>query len=296
MIAIMGASGKTGGWAAEALIKKGEKIRVIGRSAEHLQHLTERGAEPIVGDQEDPEFLTQAFKNADCVYAMIPPKLDAPDERQHYNKLGKAIVEAVKRSGVKKLVFLSSLGAERDTGTGPILGLHDVEKSLDQLKDVDIVFLRAGFFFENTLMGIERIKNERVYSYAADPDIPIPMVATRDIGNKAAELLQKRSFKGHIVEELFGDRLTLREVTSTLAKKLDIPNLRYEQLSGEKAIQHMVGMGMSQNIAKAFLEMSEAFNKGWIKPTTTNPEKPNAPTKYSKFVDEVYSPAYQKAA
>ena len=47
MITVMGASGNTGKVVAEKLLSAGEKIRVIGRHAERLKPLRERGAETI---------------------------------------------------------------------------------------------------------------------------------------------------------------------------------------------------------------------------------------------------------
>ena len=49
MIAIIGATGNTGKAAAESLLAAGEKVRVIGRTAEKLQPFVAKGAEPFVG-------------------------------------------------------------------------------------------------------------------------------------------------------------------------------------------------------------------------------------------------------
>ncbi len=296
MIVVTGASGNTGSSTAEALLKKGEKIRIIGRSAEHLQHLTERGAEALVGDVGDPEFLTRALTGADAAYILIPPKMDTEDVRAHYNKIGRVIVDSVKRSGLRKLVFLSSLGAEHDSGTGPVVGLHDVEKLLGELKDVDIVFLRAGYFFENTLMNLEQVKNRSVYAYPLEPDAPILMVSAKDIGQKAAELLLKRNFKDHTVVDLFGHRITLQEVSRIIGKKLDIPNVTYIHAPDRETLDGMMAMGLSRNMAESLVELAHGISKGRITTTLLDPSKPNAPTRFEKFIDEALKPTYKKAA
>ena len=64
MITIMGASGKTGGFAAHALLKQGQKVRVIARSEDHLKTLVDKGAEPAVGDAADAGFLAGAFRES----------------------------------------------------------------------------------------------------------------------------------------------------------------------------------------------------------------------------------------
>jgi uncharacterized protein YbjT (DUF2867 family) len=287
MITITGASGKTGSAVAESLLKKGESIRVIGRVSDHLTPLQEKGAIPLVGNQADVDFMTRAFSKADAAYVLIPPKMDTDDIRGYYRIMGNVLVEAIKKSGLKKMVFLSSLGAEQEKGTGPVLGLHDVERMLDTLAGVDIVFLRPGYFFENTLSTLELIKSKQINGGSADPDAPVLMVATKDIGHFAAELLAKRKFKGHSVEELFGERTTFRKVTAAIGKKLAIPNLTYMQFGDKEAIEAMTSMGLSGNIAASFVELSHAISRGLVSTTKLNPKKPNAPTKYSSFIDEV---------
>jgi uncharacterized protein YbjT (DUF2867 family) len=296
MITITGASGKTGSAVAEALLKKGEKIRVIGRSLDHLVHFREKGAVPFVGNQADVDFLTNAFTGADAAYLLVPPKMDAEDVRAYYHTMGAVAIEAIKRSGLKKLVFLSSLGAEQETGTGPVLGLHDVEKALDALTGVDIIFLRPGYFYENTLMGVELIKRKHINGGSAGADTPVCMVAARDIGRKAAEILAKRKFTGHTVEELFGEQTTFGKITEAIGKKLAIPHLTYVQFGDKESIENMTSMGVSKNMAEAFVELAHGLDDGKITVRNIDPKKPNAPTKYHTFIDEVLYPTYQKAA
>ena len=70
MIVITGATGKTGSAVAEALIAKGQKVRVMGRDAAKLKGFTAKGAEAAVGDLGDRAFLTKAFNGSEAVYAL----------------------------------------------------------------------------------------------------------------------------------------------------------------------------------------------------------------------------------
>jgi uncharacterized protein YbjT (DUF2867 family) len=297
MVTILGASGKTGMRTAEVLIGKGERVRCVGRSLEHLERLIARGAEAYIGDQSDERFLASAFnKGTDAAYVLIPPKMDTDDVRSYYNLMGAAIVRAIKVSGLKKVVFLSSLGAERDTDTGPVIGLHDVEKKLDALSDVDIVFLRAGYFYENTLMNVGLIKSKKIIANTMDPDAPILMVSTKDIGDKAAELLLERDFHGHSVVELFGQRMSYKMIAEIIGDKIGVPDLPFVETSDRDAIESMTAMGMSRNMAESFVELARGISTGAVTTTKLDPAKPNAPTKYCDFVDEVFYPMYRKAA
>jgi uncharacterized protein YbjT (DUF2867 family) len=295
MIAITGASGKTGFYAAELLLKNGHQVRAIGRSAEHLRPLTHKGAESFIGDQSDAQFLTRAFTGAHSAYVLIPPKMDAEDVRGYYDAMGAAVVGAIRKSGLRKVVFLSSLGADRSSGTGPVVGLHDVERLLGGIKEVDIVFLRAGYFYENTLMNIGLIKSKKINGGPTKADAPILMVAAKDISAKVAELLANPVFTGHSIEELFGQRITYREVTESIGNKIGIPDLPYVQIPDKDAIEAMTGMGLSKRMAESFVELAHGLNEGHIGLTELSPEKPNAPTSFNQFVEEVFGPAYEKA-
>ena len=115
MYVIMGATGNIGSKLAHILLDRGETIRVIGRSVQRLAPFTERGAEAAAGDAADSAFLARTFKGADAVFALIPPNYAAPDFRAFYNKIGESIAGAIESSGVKHVVFLSSIGYVRNT-------------------------------------------------------------------------------------------------------------------------------------------------------------------------------------
>jgi uncharacterized protein YbjT (DUF2867 family) len=167
---------------------------------------------------------------------------------------------------------------------------------LGKLTKTDIVFLRPGYFYENTLMNIGMIRDKKLIANSMDAEAPILMVAAKDIGDKAAELLSKREFTGHTVVELFGERTTYREVTKIIGDKLGIPNLPFIHASEREAIAGMTSMGLSKSIAESFVELAHAISRGAITTTVLDSANPNAPTAYSAFVDEVLYPMYKMAA
>src|ERR1035437_368323 len=137
MYAITGATGNIGSQAADILLAKGVKVRVIGRNAARLQRFVEKGAEAAVGDLKDSAFVTGAFTGASAVFAMIPPEFTARDFRVYQNEIGTNIANGIKNSGVRYVISLSSQGAELPVGTGPIKGLHDQEERLNRLEGVN---------------------------------------------------------------------------------------------------------------------------------------------------------------
>jgi uncharacterized protein YbjT (DUF2867 family) len=293
MITITGATGKTGSVVAQKLLERGESVRVIGRSAERLESLHGKGAQIAVGDQGDEEFLIKALDGADAFYLLIPPKFDAEDFRVYYNALGDAAVAAIRKSGVKKVVFLSSLGADKPAGTGPVVGLHDVEQKLSKLADVDVVFLRPGYFMENLLGNIELIKSKGINGGPMRGDVPITLTATADIGAKAAELLRDRSFVGHSVVEITGDRLTNEEISHTIGAAVGIEHLPYIQFSDADALAAFTAMGLSDSMARSFIELMHGIEKELVGTLKTEPGTLTAPTRFAEFADNVFKPAFE---
>ena len=172
MIAVMGASGNTGGRISEQLLHQGEKIRALGRSAARLAGLERKGAELRTGDAADGTFLTGAFRDADAVYTLLPPDPQSPDLRKKWDQEGEAIVKAIRDSGVRFVVFLSSIGADLPEGTGPIAGLHAQEERLRQLRDVNVLILRPASFFENFYATLSLIKQQGINGGAVGAGSP----------------------------------------------------------------------------------------------------------------------------
>jgi uncharacterized protein YbjT (DUF2867 family) len=220
--------------------------------------------------------------------------MDVVDVRKYYNHMGDVAAEAIKQSGVRKIVFLSSLGAELDAGTGPVIGLHDVEARLETLVHTDIAILRPGYFMENFLMNASLIKNQNINGNTAPADALVSLIASRDIAQKAAELLVSLSFSGHTIVELFGDRMSYKELTRILGEALGKPDLPYVQFPEEEAIKSMTSMGLSTDMAEGFVELAAAIGKGMIHPTHINPFKPNTATTFKKFAEKVFEPVFQK--
>jgi len=169
---------------------------------------------------------------------------------------------------VKCAVNLSSIGAEVPSGTGPIAGLYRQEQRLNKLSDVHIVHLRPSSFMENQFWSIPVIKGNGINGSATPGNIPLPTVATKDIGEKAAELLDRLEFKGHQVLDFTGPKeYTLSEVTSALGKAIGKPDLAYVQFPLEDVKKGMLGSGMKPGTVDLMIEMYKAGNEGKLHPT-----------------------------
>ncbi len=297
MYVITGATGNTGKVAAETLLAKGEKVRVIGRSAEKLQAFVAKGAEAFVADVTDEAALTKAFAGATAVYAMNPPNKKAEDVRSNQLAVGRALVGAIGKAGVKHVVFLSSVGAQNAEGCGPVSGLHAVEKLLNAIDGANVLSLRPAYFMENFLMLIGMIRNMGMMGGVIKADVPLPVIATRDIGPVAAEALLKRDWTGNVTRELLGQRdITMAEAAKVLGAAIGKPGLSYSAFPGFMAKPALTQMGLSKSVASGLVEMSEAINDRRMAPLEKRSAANTTPTAIEWFAENVFAPAFHGRA
>src|SRR5579871_5469079 len=297
MYVVLGASGNTGHVVATNLLAAGQKVRVVGRNAAHLQSLTAKGAETFIADLTDAGTLAKAFHQADGAYVMIPPNLSSPDPIGYSGRVSDAIAAAVKNAGTKNVVALSSIGAELSAGTGPVVGLHNLEQKLNQITSANVLSLRAAYFMENTLPQANAIRQMGSVATPLRPDLKIPMIATRDIGAVAADVLLHPTIHGKQTRELLGQRdLSYSEVAASIGKAIDKADLKYVQVPDEQFKGVLVQMGMSEPMANLLVEMTQALNSGKMHSLEPRTPQNTTPTNYENFVSEVFVPAYQQQA
>jgi uncharacterized protein YbjT (DUF2867 family) len=294
MYVVIGATGNTGSVVANRLLDQGKKVRVVGRSAERLQPFVARGTEAFVADISDQAAMTRAFTGADAVYAMIPPDMTSQDFRSEQHRVSDAIAGALEHSGVKHVVSLSSVGADKESGTGPVVGLREFENRLNRITGLNVVHLRAGYFMQNTLGQAAAIHAMGKTAGPLRGDLKLPMIAARDIGDAAAELLLALDFNGKQTRELLGQRdLSMDEATAIIGEAIGQADLKYLQLPPEQMLPAFVQMGMSSNIAGLIMEMAAALNSGHMRALEPRSSRNTTPTTFETFVKEEFVPLYR---
>jgi uncharacterized protein YbjT (DUF2867 family) len=293
MIVITGATGNTGQPAAESLLDKGEKIRVVGRDARKLEPFVARGAEAVAADVQDTEAMARAFQGADAAYLVIPQAMHIDPFRAYQERVSDAYAKAVATARVPCVVTLSSIGAQHAAGTGPIVGLHNMEHKLNDIPGLNVLHLRAGYFMENSLASIAAIKSMGFVPGAAPGDALVPMIATKDIGHYAADRLRARDFSGSSTQELLGQRdVSMKELAGVIGKAIDKPHLHYMHVPMMVLEPALVKMGLPKSSAALIIEMWKAGNDGLVKAEEARTLKNTTPTTIEEFVQEVFAPAY----
>src|SRR5579864_7884358 len=167
MYVVLGSSGNTGSIIADFLLSKGQKVRVVGRDPGRLQSFVRKGAEAYLADLSNAATLTKAFSGARAAYLLLPPL----NSREEHEQQSEAIAAAVKNSGLRYAVHLSSYGAHIPKGTGPVTGLHSSEQKLNGISDLNVLHLRPGYFMENNLAAIAMIHGMGMFGHALRPDL-----------------------------------------------------------------------------------------------------------------------------
>ena len=296
-ITVLGATGHIGTALVHLLLQQGHQVTAVARPSARLDALQQAGATTKAGDAHDVAFLTEALRGADVAFLMIPPNVTAPDVLGHMRQVGEATAHAVRASGLKQAVNLSSIGADQTNGTGPVVGLHLQESRLNAIDELTVVHLRPAYFMENLLANIGMVQHMGIMGSAMRPDVQFPMVATKDIAAKAAELLGGAPLKNSTVYYLLGPRsYSMREATAAIAKAIGRPELSYVQFSYDDAKKGMVQAGLSENMAALYDEMTHHMNAEKAMVTEPHTAVNTTPTTLEEFAQTVFAPAFRAGA
>jgi uncharacterized protein YbjT (DUF2867 family) len=297
MYVITGATGNTGKVIAEKLLAAGQKVRVIGRSVEKLQPLVAQGAEAFTGSVDDAAAMTSAFTGARAVYAMIPPNMKSADYRAEQDRISDALAAAIQNAGVAHVVTLSSFGADKPAKTGPVVGIYNLEQKLNGIAALNVLHLRAGYFMENLMAQLGVIRSMGMMAGPLKGDLPVPMIATRDIGEYAGDALAALQFSGKQTRELLGARnVTMREAATAVGTAIGRPGLSYTHAPAMMLKPAMVAMGIAANVVDLLLEMSEALNTGHMVALEPRSPENTTPRTIEWFAANVFAPAFQSKA
>jgi len=290
MYVILGASGNTGSIIANSLLSAGKKVRVVGRDSGRLQRFVDKGAEALTADLRDAAALTKAFSGARAAYLMLPPA----KSREEQERDSDGIAKAVEESGLRYAVHLSSYGAQVAEGAGPVSGLHSSEQKLNAIEGLNVLHLRAAYFMENNLAAIGMIHGMGIFGGALLPDLKIPMAATRDVGDYAAQRLLHLDFSGKQTRELLGERdLSMTEAAAVIARGIGKPDLRYEQFPYDQVQQALTQLGVPPKGAAMYIELYKAINAGVLVPLEPRSPENTTPTSFEQFVQYVFAVAYR---
>ncbi len=260
-IIITGSLGNVGRPLTQQLAAAGQDITVISSSASKKANIEELGANAAIGSMTDLDFLVETFEGADAVFLMTPPNMGGINIVEKTVSVAKNYAEAVKRTGVKKIVMLSSIGVESAVDNGPIKGLHLIEKLYNDLENTEVTFLRAGYFYANFFNDIALIKNAGIIGANFPETTLLPVVHHFDIAKAAAEELVVSS-PGKKVRYIVSDVRNGADFARILGSAIGMPALPWVQFQDEESLNGMLQAGLPQEVAELYTEMGLGIRKG----------------------------------
>jgi len=285
---VLGSLGNISKPLAEKLVAAGHSVTIISSKAEKAAQIEALGAKAAIGSVDDVSFLANIFAGADAVYSMVPPNFGVGNWKKYIGGIGENIAAAVKVSGVKNVVNLSSVGAHMPDGCGPVSGLYFAEKALNGLDGVNVKNLRAGFFYLNFLGNISMIKNMGIIGGNYGEGTKLPLVHPEDIADAAAEEMLKLSFKGKNIRYVVSDEKTTNEVAAILGKAIGKPELPWINFKDEDTLAGMLQAGLPEEIAKNYAEMGAAMRNGEMAAEYNS----NPPRSFGKTKLEAFAPVF----
>lgn len=260
MYAVAGVTGKTGQVVANTLLAQGLKVRVIVRTADKGEVWKKKGAEVAVADLKDAKALTAALTGTRGAYLLIPPNFAATDIHANGAAHVEALRAAIPASGVKHVVFLSSIAAQQPSGTGPILIVRAAEKALGSL-GTPITFLRPGYFMENLLANLHPMKEQGVLPSLNNPTAPFPMVHTADIGAHAAWLLRQGAAAPRVVELAGPAERSMADAAKLFGAAMK-KSINPVFVPAEARVPALTQAGLNPAWAAAYAEMGTCMDQG----------------------------------
>lgn len=251
---------------AKELIQKGHSVTVISSNPAKQKDIEALGAIAAIGSLEDVDFITTTFTGADAVYCMVPPNnyFDHNfDLLAYYQRLGHNYARAIERSGVKRVVNLSTIGAHLDKNSGILLGAHDLAIILDGLSpEVAITHMRPVAFYYNLYGFVDRIKREGIIA-ANYGGSKVPWVSPVDIAASITEEITT-PFTGRKIRYVASEELTGSEVASILGAAIGQPDMKWVVIPNEQMLNGLVTIGMNPKIAAGLVEMYSSLESGLL--------------------------------
>lgn len=262
MFVVAGVTGNTGSVVANKLLDAGKAVRVIARDPKKAEALRARGAEVVSADLEDAQALTRALAGAEGAYLLSPPGATSRSFLAARRRLVDAAVQAVVAARVPHTVFLSSIGAQHEHGTGIIESLYYAEKAL-AATGLPVTFVRAGYFVENWASVLPVVKQDGVLPTFITGELALPQVSTRDIGLVAAQALLDGPAGVRAIELGGPVDASAADVARVLSRLLDRP-VTVAQAPLAAAVPTFTSFGVSEDVAALFRDMYEGINNGTV--------------------------------
>jgi NAD(P)H dehydrogenase (quinone) len=306
-IIVTGSLGNISQPLTEILVKQGHTVTVVSSDSKKQTVVKALGAYAAIGSIADVNFLTNTFKGADAVYAMIPLSFTEPDLGAYMHRMAQNYAEALKETGIKRIVVMSGWAADLVKG-------ENVEHLFDDL-NASITIMRPGSFYTNFYQSMDLIKGKGFigkfltlrYSglwalltgktgllmgnYGGDDRIVF--VSPKDIADAVAEELLLQP-KEKAIRYVGSEEMTCNEAAKIIGSAVGKPWLRWVLLSDKEMLQGLKMAKLPEKLAETLVEMQAAMHSGKTLENFHQNKPKMGKVKLSDFAKEFAAVYHQK--
>lgn len=185
---ILGGTGHVGSALAETLLERGEAVTVVSHSSSAQPAWERKGAKFAVVDVHDVDALHRVLKRGRRLFLLNPPADPATDTDAVEKASLRAILAALDGSGLEKIVAESTYGAQDRERSGDLGILYDMEQAL-RAQPIAFSVIRAAYYMSNWDASLRSAREHGKVLSFYPADFALPMVAPRDLGRVAADLI-----------------------------------------------------------------------------------------------------------
>lgn len=287
-ILITGMTGNVGSEVAHLLYNKGIPFVAGVRNIKKAKQKFGSQYEYAEFDFLHPFTFNKAFENITTLFLVRPPALG------DFNQIKPAIDFAVE-TGVKRIVFLSLMGIERN----PIPPHYKIEKYIRSL-NIPYTFLRPGFFMQNLNQAHCQDIKERSDIFIPAGHAKVSFIDARDIGEIAAKTLTEPGHENKSYTLTGKEALSYAQVaeifSSVLKRKVIYSNpspLRFRKV--------MIDRGINKKYVNVMLGLYLTTRMGMAKAVTSDTEvllgrSPRTVTNYVRDYSQHWEEQITKSA
>lgn len=295
-IVVTGALGNISEPLTKRLVQQGNEVTIVSRNLQNKGAIEALGAKAAIGSVLDVAFLTETFSGADAVYLMVPavnffdPQSDVFD---FYHKTATTYKEAILKSGVTKVVHLSSMGAHLETGAG-LLGCHHIAENILRTlpESVSVTSVRSPSFFSNLFGFIPTIKSQQALFSNYSAEVMEPWAAPVDIAAEITKVLTD-SASGKTARYIVSEILSGNTLVQAIGSAIGNPELKWGQITDEQLAASLSQNGMPQKTVNLFLEMNKGRENGSIYSDYYQHQSELGKTKLKDFLITDFMKVYQ---
>lgn len=261
-ILLTGATGTIGSEVARQLSSAGIPFRALVRNTAKADALKGNGNEIVEGDYEDKTSIEKALAGIETAF-MLPP-LGAPSVPQQGD-----FIEIAKKSGVKRIVKLSAMGADvKDKHPSRLIRWHYEAEEILKASGMPYTNVEPNSFMQNAFPFAPTIKEQGMI-FAPGGDAKVSHVDVRDIASVIVAALTQPGHEGKTYVLTGPEAISYQQVAEKIGAAIG-KSVNYVPIAPEQFKQGATQFGVPEWLADGLNELYGWYRQGGGELVTTD--------------------------